>query len=119
MFSPVLSGHDQSGVSSLVTESKDHPLENSESRLSEATPATTNNHAHQNDSALGKQIPTARSYSNALQGTRPSPKPVLNQWIPVSERDIVPLMKNGIKSLSLSKEFKEKLCQPWSNSVIV
>ncbi|CAN1841022.1 hypothetical protein LINPERHAP1_LOCUS36319, partial [Linum perenne] len=37
----------------------------------------------------------------------------------VGVSDIVPACSNGIKSLSLSKGFKEKLCKPWSHSVVV
>ncbi|CAN1141825.1 hypothetical protein LINPERHAP2_LOCUS12708 [Linum perenne] len=40
-------------------------------------------------------------------------------WIPVGISDIVPSCTNGIKALSLSHEFKEKLCKPWSHSVVV
>ncbi|CAN1138426.1 hypothetical protein LINPERHAP2_LOCUS10678, partial [Linum perenne] len=40
-------------------------------------------------------------------------------WIPVGVSDIVPACSNGIKSLSLSKGFKEKLCRPWSHSLVV
>ncbi|CAN1790449.1 Putative ribonuclease H protein At1g65750 [Linum perenne] len=62
--------------------------------------------------------PSGRSYRSALQGQYSSPSSV-QQWIPVGEKDIVPLVRNGIKSLNLSKDFKDKLCKPWSNTVIV
>ncbi|CAN1189277.1 hypothetical protein LINPERHAP2_LOCUS39801 [Linum perenne] len=62
--------------------------------------------------------PSGRSYRSALQGQYSSPSSV-QQWIPVGEKDIVPLVRNGIKSLNLSKDFKDKLCKPWSNMVIV
>ncbi|CAN1289104.1 Uncharacterized protein At4g02000, partial [Linum perenne] len=38
-------------------------------------------------------------------------------WIPVGVSDIVTSCSNGIKSISLSQGFKEKLCKPWSFSI--
>ncbi|CAN1191447.1 hypothetical protein LINPERHAP1_LOCUS40397 [Linum perenne] len=35
------------------------------------------------------------------------------------EKDIVPSVSNGVRSSKLSKEFKEKLCKPWSNTVVI
>ncbi|CAN1149279.1 hypothetical protein LINPERHAP2_LOCUS16931, partial [Linum perenne] len=40
-------------------------------------------------------------------------------WICVGEKDIVSSISNDVRSLKLSKEFKEKLCQPWSNTVVI
>ncbi|CAN1243931.1 hypothetical protein LINPERPRIM_LOCUS5876, partial [Linum perenne] len=40
-------------------------------------------------------------------------------WIPVGENDIVASISKGVKSLTLSKEFKDKLCKPWSRSFII
>ncbi|CAN1787614.1 hypothetical protein LINPERHAP1_LOCUS17718, partial [Linum perenne] len=40
-------------------------------------------------------------------------------WIPVGEHDITSDISNGFRSLSLSKEFKDKLCKPWANTLVV
>ncbi|CAN1744110.1 hypothetical protein LINPERHAP1_LOCUS2009 [Linum perenne] len=59
-----------------------------------------------------------RSYATALQGQSPSPNSA-HHWIPVGEKDILLTVRDGIKSLNLSEEFKDKLCKPWSNTVVV
>ncbi|CAN1170302.1 hypothetical protein LINPERPRIM_LOCUS321 [Linum perenne] len=60
-----------------------------------------------------------RSCLGALEGPR-SPTPSFKQvWIPVGEQDIVPQIKDGIRSLKLSQEFKEKLCKPWASTLVV
>ncbi|CAN1176737.1 hypothetical protein LINPERHAP2_LOCUS32704 [Linum perenne] len=55
----------------------------------------------------------------ALCGHASSPGGSNKDWIPMGTHDITTSISNGIKSLSLSREFKEKLCKPWSNSVVV
>ncbi|CAN1782184.1 hypothetical protein LINPERHAP1_LOCUS15700 [Linum perenne] len=72
------------------------------------------------DSAKGIPSLSARpSYKGALKSS-PDPSTSLSQqWIPVGTFDIVLSVSNGIKNLSLSQGFKEKLCQPSSNSVVV
>ncbi|CAN1132958.1 hypothetical protein LINPERHAP2_LOCUS7365 [Linum perenne] len=63
--------------------------------------------------------PPSRSYLGVVRGYD-SPSPNDDQaWIPVGANDIVLTASNGIKALNLSEEFKEKLCKPWSNSVVV
>ncbi|CAN1188003.1 hypothetical protein LINPERHAP1_LOCUS28138, partial [Linum perenne] len=37
----------------------------------------------------------------------------------VNENDILPSITNGVRSLNISKEFKEKLYKPWMNTVII
>ncbi|CAN1332712.1 hypothetical protein LINPERPRIM_LOCUS35828, partial [Linum perenne] len=60
-----------------------------------------------------------QSYIGALNGSVIGSSTPGQSWIPVGVSDIVPACSNGIKSLSLSKGFKEKLCKPWSHSVVV
>ncbi|CAN1799479.1 hypothetical protein LINPERHAP1_LOCUS22125 [Linum perenne] len=60
-----------------------------------------------------------RNYLGALRGQHTIPPGGSKEWIPVGTHDITCSVSNGIKDLSLSKEFKEKLCKPWSNSVVV
>ncbi|CAN1126591.1 hypothetical protein LINPERHAP2_LOCUS3510 [Linum perenne] len=48
--------------------------------------------------------------------SRPNDQP---PWIPVGENDIVASISKGVKSLTLSKEFKDKLCKPWSRSFVI
>ncbi|CAN1164622.1 hypothetical protein LINPERHAP2_LOCUS25672 [Linum perenne] len=60
-----------------------------------------------------------RSYLGAVRGDTSSPSEGNQAWIPVGVNDIILSASNGIKSLSLSKDFKEKLCKPWFNSVVV
>ncbi|CAN1152495.1 hypothetical protein LINPERHAP2_LOCUS18778, partial [Linum perenne] len=60
-----------------------------------------------------------RSYVGALRGPESTPVGGNQNWIPVGSHDITSSVSNGVKSLSLSKEFKEKLCKPWSSSVVV
>ncbi|CAN1315504.1 hypothetical protein LINPERPRIM_LOCUS29732 [Linum perenne] len=52
-------------------------------------------------------------------GAAPTPILTSQSWICVGEKDIVPSISNGIRSLKLSKEFKEKLCMPWTNTVVI
>ncbi|CAN1149282.1 hypothetical protein LINPERHAP2_LOCUS16931, partial [Linum perenne] len=59
------------------------------------------------------------SYSNVLTGSLPQPQTSSQPWICVGEKDIVSSISNDVRSLKLSKEFKEKLCQPWSNTVVI
>ncbi|CAN1138934.1 hypothetical protein LINPERHAP2_LOCUS10965, partial [Linum perenne] len=40
-------------------------------------------------------------------------------WICVGEHDIIPSIEDGVRSLSISKSLKEKLCRPWTNTVVV
>ncbi|CAN1339568.1 hypothetical protein LINPERPRIM_LOCUS38538, partial [Linum perenne] len=58
----------------------------------------------------------AKSYSNVLTGSLTQPRTSSQSWICVGEKDIVSSISNDVRSLKLSKEFKEKLCQPWSNT---
>ncbi|CAN1259077.1 hypothetical protein LINPERPRIM_LOCUS10068 [Linum perenne] len=61
----------------------------------------------------------SRSYIGALEGPKSLTPSVKQPWIPVGEHDITTDISNGIHSLSLSKEFKDKLCQPWTNTLVV
>ncbi|CAN1842173.1 hypothetical protein LINPERHAP1_LOCUS36768 [Linum perenne] len=63
--------------------------------------------------------PPNRSYLGAVRGCESQPPNGNQAWIPVGTNDIILSASNGIKALNLSKEFKEKLCKPWSNSVVV
>ncbi|CAN1126812.1 hypothetical protein LINPERHAP2_LOCUS3653 [Linum perenne] len=67
----------------------------------------------------GKAMNDQRSYSGALLGFPNKPTPTPQSWICVGERDIISSVSNGIRSLKLSKEFKEKLCTPWTNTVVI
>ncbi|CAN1848079.1 hypothetical protein LINPERHAP1_LOCUS38788 [Linum perenne] len=71
----------------------------------------------------GKQVilgsSTGKSYRNALGGHDELSTVDRHVWIPVGENDIVADIRNGIKTLQISKVFTEKLCKPWSNSVVV
>ncbi|CAN1751189.1 hypothetical protein LINPERHAP1_LOCUS4255 [Linum perenne] len=65
------------------------------------------------------RISAFRSYLGALEGPK-APSPSFQQpWIPVGEHDIIPQVKDGLRSLSLSKDFKAKLCKPWANTLVV
>ncbi|CAN1121856.1 hypothetical protein LINPERHAP2_LOCUS1027, partial [Linum perenne] len=55
----------------------------------------------------------------ALVGTTSPEQQSVTPWICVGEKDIVSAVSDGIRSLRLSPVFKEKLCRPWTNSVIV
>ncbi|CAN1792139.1 hypothetical protein LINPERHAP1_LOCUS19556 [Linum perenne] len=60
-----------------------------------------------------------KSYSGALTGAPSMGHPPSQPWICVGENDIVSTISDGVRALQLSSGFKEKLCRPWSNSVIV
>ncbi|CAN1750211.1 hypothetical protein LINPERHAP1_LOCUS3969 [Linum perenne] len=60
-----------------------------------------------------------RSYVGALRGPEPSSADGNQSWIPVGTHDITTSVSNGIKTLCLSNDFKEKLYKPWSSSVVV
>ncbi|CAN1805117.1 hypothetical protein LINPERHAP1_LOCUS24142 [Linum perenne] len=60
-----------------------------------------------------------RSYKSALSGVGQDLPKHQKEWICVGERDIIPSIINGVRSLQISKSFKDKLCKPWSNTVIV
>ncbi|CAN1177346.1 hypothetical protein LINPERHAP2_LOCUS33056 [Linum perenne] len=103
--------------SSPVTDPKDRPPEPSSPPVA---PQTTD----QASPILGASKvwdPSAsrQSYISALNGSVSGISSPGQSWIPVGVSDIVPACSNGIKSLSLSKGFKEKLCKPWSHSVVV
>ncbi|CAN1818829.1 hypothetical protein LINPERHAP1_LOCUS28511 [Linum perenne] len=59
-----------------------------------------------------------KSYSSALSGVLPD-QPSSPAWICVGENDITPVISNGIRALRLSQGFKEKLCKPWTNTVVI
>ncbi|CAN1795057.1 hypothetical protein LINPERHAP1_LOCUS20483, partial [Linum perenne] len=59
------------------------------------------------------------SYIGALEGPKSLTPSFKQSWIPVGEHDITPQITNGLRSLSLSKEFKDKLCKPWVNTLVV
>ncbi|CAN1853756.1 Putative ribonuclease H protein At1g65750, partial [Linum perenne] len=42
-----------------------------------------------------------------------------HSWICVGENDIVTEVSNGVRALRLSQNFKEKLCKPWVNTVVI
>ncbi|CAN1729097.1 hypothetical protein LINPERHAP1_LOCUS496 [Linum perenne] len=71
------------------------------------------------DGSLPSIQPSNRSYLGALRGPEASSSVGNQSWIPVGVNDIVLTASNGVKALSLSKDFKEKLCKLWSNSVVV
>ncbi|CAN1160034.1 hypothetical protein LINPERHAP2_LOCUS23068 [Linum perenne] len=62
--------------------------------------------------------PKSKSYSSALSGALPD-QPPPHAWICVGENDFTPVISNGVRGLRLSREFKEKLCKPWSNTVVI
>ncbi|CAN1798133.1 hypothetical protein LINPERHAP1_LOCUS21567 [Linum perenne] len=55
----------------------------------------------------------------ALQGRTASSPAADRAWIPVGVNDITSSASNGIRALSLSDDFREKLCKPWANSVVI
>ncbi|CAN1305099.1 hypothetical protein LINPERPRIM_LOCUS26416 [Linum perenne] len=57
-----------------------------------------------------------RSYKSALSGVGQDLPKHQKEWICVGERDIIPSIINGVRSLQISKSFKDKLCKPWSNT---
>ncbi|CAN1841145.1 hypothetical protein LINPERHAP1_LOCUS36369 [Linum perenne] len=59
------------------------------------------------------------SYSNALTGISSSDQGSSQPWICVGENDIVTETSNGVRALRLSPSFKEKLCKPWVNTVVI
>ncbi|CAN1815404.1 Putative ribonuclease H protein At1g65750 [Linum perenne] len=63
--------------------------------------------------------PSAMSYSGAVTGSNTMERQQNLPWICVGENDIVTDISAGVRALRLSPVFKEKLCRPWSNSVIV
>ncbi|CAN1794997.1 Putative ribonuclease H protein At1g65750 [Linum perenne] len=82
-----------------------------------------NHHSRPPEADPRSQQPTAtfspRSYSSALIGTTSSDTAPPQSWICVGEHDIVPVRSNGVRALRLSKEFKDKLCKPWTNTVVI
>ncbi|CAN1732234.1 hypothetical protein LINPERHAP1_LOCUS1540 [Linum perenne] len=85
--------------------------------LSVQSPLPTSLHPEGDD--LSKAAASKTSYLGALNGSVGHSESAGQQWIPVGVSDIVTNSTNGIKSLSLSQGFKEKLCKPWSHSVVV
>ncbi|CAN1752273.1 hypothetical protein LINPERHAP1_LOCUS4657 [Linum perenne] len=61
----------------------------------------------------------SKSYSSAVRGHAPLALGESQAWIPVGVNNIVLSASNGVKGLSLSNGFKEKLCKPWANYVVV
>ncbi|CAN1841320.1 Putative ribonuclease H protein At1g65750 [Linum perenne] len=61
----------------------------------------------------------AKSYSGALTGIPAGRTLPAKPWISVGENDIVTVISDGVRALRLSQGFKDKLCKPWSNSVVV
>ncbi|CAN1142695.1 Putative ribonuclease H protein At1g65750 [Linum perenne] len=59
-----------------------------------------------------------KSYSSTLSGVLPD-QPSSPAWICVGENDITPVISNGVRALRLSQGFKEKLCKPWTNTVVI
>ncbi|CAN1152785.1 hypothetical protein LINPERHAP2_LOCUS18978, partial [Linum perenne] len=77
------------------------------------------NKDHGATSVVHPRHTATKSYLGALNGPK-IPTPSFQQpWIPVGEHDIIPQIKDGLRSLKLSKDFKEKLCKPWANTLIV
>ncbi|CAN1184857.1 hypothetical protein LINPERHAP2_LOCUS37206 [Linum perenne] len=64
---------------------------------------------------IGSQL----SYKGALAGLSPQASPTQKSWICVGENDIIPSLKDGIRSLQISKSLKDKLCKPWTNTAII
>ncbi|CAN1823956.1 hypothetical protein LINPERHAP1_LOCUS30589 [Linum perenne] len=103
----------ESSPSSPVTDPKDRPPE---SRPGSSFSFPSLKFASDNqDSSHPTPIPN-RSYAFALRGPEEGRSNDQQAWIPVGENDITSSISNGIKSLSLSREFKDKLCKPWSRS---
>ncbi|CAN1188861.1 hypothetical protein LINPERHAP2_LOCUS39581 [Linum perenne] len=61
----------------------------------------------------------SKSYLQALRGTDTPSFDGNQAWISVEVNDIILSTSNGVKAISLSKEFKDKLCKQWANSMVV
>ncbi|CAN1816349.1 hypothetical protein LINPERHAP1_LOCUS27742, partial [Linum perenne] len=59
------------------------------------------------------------SYKGALAGVPPISPNAHKSWICVGENDIVPSIRNDIRTLQISKSLKDKLCKPWTNTAII
>ncbi|CAI0428490.1 unnamed protein product, partial [Linum tenue] len=61
------------------------------------------------------------SYASALTGGQlvPTSQPLAIQWTPVGEHDLIPGERNGEPALSISPEFKNRLCAPWHRTLVV
>ncbi|CAN1128833.1 hypothetical protein LINPERHAP2_LOCUS4881 [Linum perenne] len=59
-----------------------------------------------------------KSYKSALSAVNDYQASSRKDWICVGEHDIVPSIENGIRTLQISKPFEEKLCKPWSNTIV-
>ncbi|CAN1122767.1 hypothetical protein LINPERHAP2_LOCUS1516 [Linum perenne] len=68
---------------------------------------------------VSKETNSHASYLSALRGASGPQQSPSQPWISVGVSDIGASCSNGIKALSLSQGFKDKLCKPWSHSVVV
>ncbi|CAN1279585.1 hypothetical protein LINPERPRIM_LOCUS17072 [Linum perenne] len=59
------------------------------------------------------------SYVGVVSGQLEGPGDGGRSWIPIGENDIIHDVVNGIRSLSFSDEFRNKLCRPWTKTVVV
>ncbi|CAN1165919.1 hypothetical protein LINPERHAP2_LOCUS26434 [Linum perenne] len=66
-----------------------------------------------------KAPPRFLSFAGALCVQSVGPGGEGSSWIPVGENDISHQVVNGIRSLSLSDEFRNKLCRLWTKTVVV
>ncbi|CAN1170989.1 hypothetical protein LINPERHAP2_LOCUS29303 [Linum perenne] len=101
----------------LPVRPSDRPPEASDLQV-QAQQQDSVSHSIQSNKPTGVGFSLDRSFVTALQGHSSAPN-TAQQWIPVGEKDILPAVRDGIKSLNLSDEFKDKLCKPWSNTVVV
>ncbi|CAL1361650.1 unnamed protein product [Linum trigynum] len=58
-------------------------------------------------------------YANPVTGQSPASPKALVDWTPVGEHDLVPSTFNGEPELKVSSVFKEKLCSPWRQTLVV
>ncbi|CAL1405363.1 unnamed protein product [Linum trigynum] len=60
------------------------------------------------------------SYANAVKGApakETSPNP-MQRWTPVGEHDLITSDRNGEPALTISAEFKARLCAPWERALV-
>ncbi|CAN1826422.1 hypothetical protein LINPERHAP1_LOCUS31541 [Linum perenne] len=97
-----------SPLSSLVADPKVRPPE--------IDPTSSTQLAKSSDQLKGSPRNT---YLGIMNGPSEPLKAQGQQWIHVGSSDIIASCSCDIKSLNLSPGFKDKLCQPWTNSVVV
>ncbi|CAI0393616.1 unnamed protein product [Linum tenue] len=71
--------------------------------------------------AKSKKPAQAFTYAKAVAGL-PTPLTPPNQlalWTPVGEHDLITGSRNGEPALTISTEFKTKICAPWQRALVV